>query len=80
MDGNSAPQTAHPLGVITKDDVVILNGIAFQIVAGEAKLYPDGSLNGSYESYTIHPDTVYDLHDDGARIFEVSQSFIGKWR
>lgn len=81
MDGKTpAPQNAQPLGVITKDDVVIRNNTAVLIVAGEARLYPDGTIEGSFESYDILTESLYDLLDDGARIFEVSQDFIGRWR
>ena len=80
MNGSPVSSSAQPLGIVTKDDVVIVGSAAFQIVAGEATLHRDGSLDGNYESFAISPDMVDDLHDDGTRIFEVSDSFVGRWR
>lgn len=80
MNGKSASSNAHPLGTVTKDDVVIIGSKAFQVVAGEARLYPNGSLEGSHELYDISLDIVDDLHDDGIRVFEVTESYVGRWR
>lgn len=81
MDSNvSASSSAHPLGVATKDDVIIFGFCAFRVVAGEVSLYSDGTLHGDYETQSIAHDSVEYLHDDGARVLEVSQEYVGRWR
>lgn len=81
MDSNlSASSNAHPLGVATKDDVVILGINAFRLVAGEVALLSDGTLTGEYETQSIPLDCVDDLHDDGAKVLEVSTYYVGRWR
>ncbi len=82
MDGNlpASSSNAHPLGVAVKDDVIIVGQQAFQVVAGEARLFSDGSLDGEYESQLIALDSVDDLHDDGSRVLEFSTYYVGRWR
>jgi hypothetical protein len=81
MNGNgSASSNAHPLGVATKDDIVILGINAFRVVAGEVSLLPDGTLIGEYETRSVPLDAVDDLYDDGARVLEVSSCYVGRWR
>ena len=80
MDGNASDPHPHPLGTVTKDDVVIVNNLAFIIVAGTGSLLDDGSLVGNFETQTIPVESADDLHDDGLRVFEISGEFVGQWR
>lgn len=80
MDGNASISSTHPLGTVTKDDVIIVGERAFVIVAGTGLLQYDGSLVGDCETRTVQVESVSDLHDDGLRVFEVSDEFVGQWR
>lgn len=81
MNGNnSASSSALPLGVVTKDDIIIFGENAFRVVAGEASLLSDGTLIGEYETSSIPLGAVDDLHDDGAKVLEVSSYYVGRWR
>lgn len=68
--------------VLRPGDVLVLDDVNFQVAQGQVECNPEGykCLTDVTMLNPIVIEEVYDLHEEGKTVYEISKAFTGCWK